>query len=123
MRGSTTLATPTFGCEREAAYLSTAMPAPVRMLNREVLPTLGNPNRPNFMPEHLAPQGPALYDAARPSGTAARRRRRPAAEVERAAGGRRGVGRPPRSAPPRACDLPRKAESGAARTHFEGIGY
>src|SRR5258706_3836511 len=56
MRGSTTFATPIFGCDRPVAYLSTATPAPVRMLNRLVLPTLGNPRRPNFIPEHLAPE-------------------------------------------------------------------
>src|SRR5882672_10143693 len=51
-RGSGTRATPTFGCARPEAYLSTAMRAPVRMLKSVVLPTLGNPTNPNFTRRH-----------------------------------------------------------------------
>ena len=47
-RGSGTFATPTFGSDLPVANRSTATWAPVKMLNRVVLPTLGYPSMPIF---------------------------------------------------------------------------
>src|SRR5262245_37934945 len=124
MRGSTTLATPTFGCERVEAYLSTATPAPVRMLNRLVFPTFGNPRRPNFMPGHLARQGPALYDAPG-AGRATGGRLAPPRRVVRGGGGRpaRRVPDPPlvaQRAPQQELDLSVEAPQVVARPALQG---